>query len=51
MDIWAQVGGAFPGYKLHLVPFEDDLNGIEGVIAGLGVRLTLSSGSATPKSG
>ena len=49
MDIWAQVGGAFPGYKLHLVPFEDDLNGIEGVIAGLGVRFDFIVGVCDSK--
>lgn len=49
MDIWAQVGSAFPGYKLHLVPFEDDLNGIEGVIAGLGVRFDFIVGVCDSK--
>ena len=37
------------GYKLHLVPFEDDLNGIEGVIAGLGVRFDFIVGVCDSK--
>lgn len=36
MDLWYQVNQDFPGYKLHIVPFEDDHNGILAEIASLG---------------
>lgn len=36
MDLWYQLSGNFPGYKLQIVPFEDDHEGILDVIAALG---------------
>lgn len=38
MDLWYQVCGAFPDYKLHLVPFEDDHAGILSEIEQLGEK-------------
>lgn len=38
MDLWYQVNRAFPGYKLHLVPFEDDHQGILAEIGRLGEK-------------
>lgn len=38
MDLWYQVNREFPGYKLHLVPFEDDHRGILGEIGQLGEK-------------
>lgn len=36
MDLWYSVNKDFPEYKLHLVPFEDNHEGILSVIDGLG---------------
>ncbi|MDO4289337.1 MAG: LysR family transcriptional regulator [Eubacterium sp.] len=36
MDLWYKVSPAFPDYKLHLVPFEDNHEGILSEIAQLG---------------
>lgn len=36
MDLWYEANREFPGYKLHLVPFEDDHESILSEIAGLG---------------
>lgn len=38
MDLWCRAGRLFDGYKLHLVPFEDDHRGIVGEIAQLGEK-------------
>lgn len=38
MDLWYRVNEAFPGYKLHIVPFEDDHQGILAEIGALGVK-------------
>lgn len=38
MDLWYRVGQRFPDYKLQLVPFEDDHDGILGEIAALGEK-------------
>ena len=38
MDLWYQVNQAFPGYKLHIVPFEDNHRGILSEIAALGEK-------------
>lgn len=35
MDLWYKINKDFSGYKLHLVPFEDDHNGILGEIEKL----------------
>lgn len=38
MDLWYRVNQKFPGYKLHLVPFEDDHEGILSEIEKLGEK-------------
>ncbi|MGM9607378.1 MAG: LysR family transcriptional regulator [Oscillospiraceae bacterium] len=38
MDLWYQVNQAFPGYKLHIVPFEDDHQDILAEISALGKK-------------
>ena len=38
MDLWYQVNQAFPGQKLHIVPFEDNHEGILSEIAALGEK-------------
>ncbi len=38
MDLWYQVDQAFPGYKLHIVPFEDTRTGILSEIGSLGTK-------------
>ena len=38
VDLWYQVNSRFPGYKLHIVPFEDDHAGILSEIASLGEK-------------
>lgn len=38
MDLWYQVNDDFPGYKLHIVPFEDDHANILSEIGALGVK-------------
>lgn len=38
MDIWYKVNQNFPDYKLHLVPFEDNCNGILSEIGKLGKK-------------
>ena len=38
MDLWYEVNQSFPGYKLHIVPFEDNHEGILAEIASLGEK-------------
>ncbi len=38
MDLWYQVNARFPGYKLHIVPFEDNHRGILEEIGALGEK-------------
>lgn len=38
MDLWYRANREFPGYKLHLVPFEDEHTGILSEIAQLGEK-------------
>ena len=38
MDLWYRVNSEFPEYKLHLVPFEDDHEGILSEIGKLGEK-------------
>ena len=38
MDLWYQVCRDFPGYRLHIVPFEDDHDGILSEISALGEK-------------
>lgn len=45
MDLWYQVGHQMPGFKLHIVPFEDDHQGILGEIAALGEKFDFLIGA------
>ena len=38
MDLWYQASREFPNYKLHLVPFEDNHEGILAEISQLGTK-------------
>jgi len=38
VDLWYQVNDNFPGYKLHIVPFEDDHTNILSEISALGEK-------------
>lgn len=38
MDLWYRVNQHFPGYTLHIVPFEDDHRGILAEIGALGEK-------------
>ena len=38
MDLWYRANREFPGYKLHLVPFEDEHTGLLSEIAQLGEK-------------
>lgn len=38
MDLWYRISSDFPDYKLHLVPFEDNHEGILAEIARLGKK-------------
>ena len=38
MDLWYQVNRSFPGYKIHIVPFEDNHEGILSEISALGEK-------------
>lgn len=38
MDLWYKVNDNFPGYKLHIIPFEDDHEGILSEISALGEK-------------
>lgn len=51
MDLWYKVNASFPGYRLHIVPFEDDHQGILTEISSLGKNLIFSSESVTLRSG
>lgn len=49
MDLWYQINGQFPGYKLHIVPFEDDHEGILSEIAALGKKFDFLIGACDSK--
>lgn len=49
MDLWYQINEQFPGYKLHIVPFEDDHEGILGEIAALGKKFDFLIGACDSK--
>lgn len=49
MDLWYQVSGLFPDYRLHLVPFEDDHEGILSEIASLGEKFDFLIGVCDSK--
>ena len=45
MDLWDRLSGQFPGYRLHIVPFEDDHQGILNEIGALGVKFDFLIGA------
>ena len=45
MDLWYRFCGHFPGYQLHLVPYEDDHQGILGEIGALGEKFDFLIGA------
>lgn len=49
MDLWYRVNKDFPDYKLHLVPFEDDHNGIVSEIEKLGEKFDFLIGVCDSK--
>lgn len=38
MDLWHQISDDFPGYKVHIVPFEDDYTNILFGISAFGEK-------------
>lgn len=44
MDLWYQVNAQFPGYRLHIIPFEDDHDGILREIGALGEKFDFIMG-------
>lgn len=49
MDLWYQASQDFPNYKLHLVPFEDNHEGILSEIAQLGEKFDFLVGVCDSK--
>lgn len=49
MDLWYRVNQAFPSYKLHLVPFEDNHDGILKEIEQLGEKFDFLIGVCDSK--
>lgn len=49
MDLWYRVNKHFPGYKLHLVPFEDNHDGILSEIEKLGEKFDFLIGVCDSK--
>ena len=49
MDLWYKANGYFPDYKLHLVSFDDDHNGILTEIGSLGVKFDFLIGVCDSK--
>lgn len=49
MDLWYRVNKDFPDYKLHLVPFEDDHEGIVSEIRQLGKKFDFLIGVCDSK--
>ena len=50
MDLWYKLNHLFPDYKLHLVPFEDDHDGILSEIKSLGEKFDFLIGVCDSKS-
>lgn len=50
MDLWYRVNKDFPEYKLHLVPFEDNHEGILSEIGKLGEKFDFLIGVCDSKS-
>lgn len=49
MDLWYRINKDFPDYKLHLVPFEDNCEGILGEIEKLGEKFDFLIGVCDSK--
>lgn len=49
MDLWYRVSSRFPDYKLHLVPFEDNHEGILSEIEQLGKKFDFLLGGCDSK--
>lgn len=49
MDLWYQVNQTFPGYRLHIVPFEDNHEGILSEIGALGEKFDFLVGVCDSK--
>ncbi len=49
MELWYKINKDFPSYKLHLVPFEDDHNGILSEIGKLGEKFDFLIGVCDSK--
>ena len=49
MDLWYKLNDDFPDYKLHLVPFEDNNEGILSEIEGLGKKFDFLIGVCDSK--
>lgn len=49
MDLWYKINQSFPDYKLHLVPFEDDHEGILAEIGKLGEKFDFLIGVCDSK--
>ncbi|MCI8611980.1 MAG: LysR family transcriptional regulator [Clostridiales bacterium] len=49
MDVWYRVSKSFPNYKLHLVPFEDNYEGILSEIEKLGEKFDFLIGVCDSK--
>lgn len=49
MDLWYKVSSQFPDYKLHLVPFEDDHDGILSEVEQLGEKFDFLLGVCDSK--
>lgn len=49
MDLWYNVSSQFPDYKLHLVPFEDDHDGILSEVEQLGEKFDFLLGVCDSK--
>lgn len=49
MDIWYKVNNYFPNYKLHLVPFDDNHEGIVSTIENLGIEFDFLFGVCDSK--
>lgn len=49
MDLWYKINQSFPDYKLHLVPFEDNHNGILSEIKKLGEKFDFLIGVCDSK--
>ena len=49
MDLWYRVNQSFPDYKLHLVPFEDNHEGVLSEIGKLGEKFDFLIGVCDSK--